>query len=112
MAIDGQVYVLLRDGRVYKFSQGQPVHFEITGLDEPIGQGVALYASPQSSALYIADAAAGRIVLLDKGGQFHRQLRPPEELPDLSGLSAMAVDESARKLYVAAGGRVWGATLP
>ncbi len=112
LAIDGAVYVLLQDGQIYKFWGGQPQPFEITGLSQPLVRPVAMVVEgdQESGALYVADAGAERIVVLDKNGGFISQFRADQDL--LNGLESLDIDEDNRVLYLSANGRLYSMPLP
>jgi hypothetical protein len=113
MAIDGHIYLLFADGTIRKFLSGEPVSFEISGLDEPLQAPVALYTAPDEEAryIYIADAGAGRIVQIDKDGRLIRQFKAAGggQFADLRGLY---VDEIGGRLYFTSGNKLYLANLP
>ncbi|HOG45652.1 MAG TPA: hypothetical protein PLB78_03315, partial [Anaerolineae bacterium] len=114
MAIDGYIYVLMADGTVLKYLSGRPVTFNISGLDEPLRNPVAIYASGDDEAhgfLYVADAGLARVVQLSKQGQFIRQFKAAEGQGQLADLSGLSVDEAKQRLYLGSGGKVYMAPL-
>jgi hypothetical protein len=112
MAIDGAVYILLADGRIYKFLSGEAQPFQLGGLPQPLARPVALVSEGDvtSGALYVADAGAQSIVALTKSGEFIHQIKAEGDA--LAGLEALAIDESSRTLYILAGGRIYASPLP
>ncbi|MDX1521350.1 MAG: hypothetical protein R3264_06965, partial [Anaerolineae bacterium] len=78
LAIDGAIYVLFDDGRISKFQGGQPVNFNVTGLDRPLSNPVSIFTAPDEDVqyLYVADAGNQRIVQFEKDGRFIRQFKP------------------------------------
>ncbi len=102
MAIDGFVYVLLADGQIVKFSGGLPEAFSVTGLDDQgLQNPVAIFASPETEYLYVADAGTERIVQLTKEGAFVRQFRPSRESAEaFRDLRDVCVDEERGELLV------------
>ena len=115
MAIDGSIYVLYQDGRIQKFTGGQPDEFQITGLDEPLKNPAAIYTSLDEEVkyLYIADAGNKRIVQLSKDGQFIRQLKPRvEDGIVFDDLQSLYVDEIGEKMYVLNGNSLYAPNLP
>lgn len=80
MAIDGYIYVLLADGSILKFLGGQQQAFSLTGLgDRELQEPTAIFTSPQTEYIYVADGGDQRVVQLDKEGSFVRQFRPARE---------------------------------
>lgn len=112
MTIDGAVYILLADGRIYKFFGGEAQPYQPTGLPQPLVRPVALVSEGDavSGALYLADAGAQSIVALDKSGQFIHQIKAAGDA--WAGLEALTIQESSRTLYVLAGGRLYALDLP
>ncbi len=100
MAIDGFVYVLLADGQIVKFSGGLPEDFSVTGLDDQgLQNPVAIFTSPETNYLYVADAGTERIVQLTKEGAFVRQFRPSSENAGaFRDLRDLCVDEERGEL--------------
>lgn len=112
MAIDGNIYVLYRDGDVLQFLQGehQPA-FAVRGLPGDVQEAVALAIDPNGSSrlLYVADRGTGRVIVLEPDGTFRAQFRADDAF---DALEALAVDEAARRLYVVSEGRLYVASLP
>lgn len=116
MAIDGAIYVLDADGTIRKFAAGRRVGFADTasaqGLDRPFKDPVALFTTPQLTALYVVDRGNRRIVELSKDGAFRRQWLAPLASTALDELSGLFVDQAGRRVYVLSGNRLYVATLP
>ena len=112
MAIDGNVYVVLSDGRLLKFKEGKPEQFEIRGLGEPLQNPthVAIDQNAQDSSVYVFDAALKRIVQFRPDGVFVRQFRADGNLFD--GLQDILVDEQNNRLYVIGEGVLYTLLLP
>jgi DNA-binding beta-propeller fold protein YncE len=65
---------------ILKFSGGLEEPFSLSGLeDQELQDPVAMFTSPDTQHIYVADAGAGRIVQFTKEGAFVRQFRPPSE---------------------------------
>ncbi|HUS69674.1 MAG TPA: hypothetical protein VM075_02715 [Anaerolineae bacterium] len=101
MAIDGYIYVLV-GSNILRFSGGVEERFSVSGLeDQDLQNPVAVYTSPETQHIYVADAGAGRIVQLTKEGAFVRQFFPPrDEEGVFQSLQGLFVDE-AQGLMVA-----------
>lgn len=115
LAIDGAVYVLYKDGRVSKFEGGQPAGFNITGLDKPLNNPVAIFTAPNESVqhIYIADTGNRRVVQLNKDGSFVRQFKPREgEGVSFANLQDIFVDEIGGKLYILDSNNLYVGNIP
>jgi hypothetical protein len=100
MAIDGNVYLALSDGRLLKFKEGKSESFEIRGLGEPLREPtiVAIDQNVPDSSVYVFDAALKRIVQFRPDGLFVRQFRADGGMFD--ALQDILVDEQNNRLYV------------
>lgn len=111
VVIDGNVYLLYADGTILKFRQGENQPFETSGAPDGIGQAVAFAVDrdSRSGTVYVADRANSRVIELKSDGTFHAQFHAAGVIDELE---ALAVDETAGRLYVLSGGRLYTASLP
>ena len=114
----GGVHVLLPDGAVRTYDAGQPAAILRPTLALPVVAPVALYAAPDSSGFYVAEAGGhdrpGRVIRVDRGTAATRQLVAPrgDGGDPLADVRDLAVDEATGTLYFVAGNAFWRATLP
>ena len=110
LAVDGNVYVLTASGTVWQFSGEAPKAFRQGKMDRPLASPAALFASPSTKYVYVADRGNGRIVAFDKEGEFRFQVKGEA----LEGVQGLHVDEGQGRLYFASGQRIFVAaiTLP
>lgn len=100
MAIDGDIWVLNKDGSVLRYRAGTFIPFELTDLDIPLKNPTAIHTAPEVDSIYIADGGNQRIVEFDKNGKFVRQFKPYAEKGDVfKNLKDFYVNEAKRKLY-------------
>ncbi len=114
MAIDGRIYVLMADGKIVKFLLGKQQPFDVSGLDQPLANPVALFVTGEDEtqgSIYIADAGLARVVQLNKRGEFVRQYKAGEGQADLAQLSGLYVDEAQQRIYLASGARLYAAPM-
>ncbi len=111
LAINGSVYVLLADGTILKFHDGESTPFTVSGVPEPAPRfiGLALDRDVAGAPLFLADAADERIVVLDAQGAFRAQLRA--EAGQFASPQALALDGTGRKLYLVAGATLYALDL-
>jgi hypothetical protein len=115
LTIDGAIYVLFKDGRISRFEGGQPAGFNITGLDKPLSNPVAIFTAPNESVqhLYIADAGNRRVVQLNKDGSFVRQFKPREgEGVSFANLQDIFVDEIGGRIYILDSNNLYVGNIP
>ncbi len=113
-AIDGAIYVLLKNGAVLKYFNRQPQPFIISGLpDGSLVQPVAITLSGEDTTqgqAFILDAASGAIVVLSKSGQFIRQYRGQSD--EFIGAEDLSLDRISNILYVVTRERLYAFALP
>jgi hypothetical protein len=115
MAIDGAIYILYQNGDIRKFLSGQPTVFQLSGLDTPFQNPVAIFTGPDELVqyLYVADAGNGRIVQLTKEGQFMRQFKPRQsDGLVFDKLRSIYVDEISQKMFILNGSSLFAPNLP
>jgi len=105
--VDGDVFVIGKEGAVKRFKGGAEAGFPLSGLDRPLkGSGLALL-SP-ADEVYIADSANKRVVVTNRDGVFRRQLVSNA----FTDLRAIAVDAGSGQIYVIVGDALLAAPLP
>ncbi|MEW5957784.1 MAG: hypothetical protein AB1801_08680 [Chloroflexota bacterium] len=115
LAIDGAVYILFRDGRIGKYLSGQPVDFNISGLDLPFNNPLAIFTAPNEEVqyIYVADAGNQRVVQLNKDGSFVRQFKPrPGEAVSFANLQDIYVDEIGARVYILDSNNLYVGNIP
>jgi len=111
MAIDGDIYVLLAEGVIMKFTAGERQPFVVEGLEEGFSNPQAIFTNPGTDHIYVVES--GRIVELTKEGRFVRQLRSSrEEEEAFQELSTVFVDEGKGRLFILSGKRLYLADIP
>lgn len=94
--IDGEIYVLFSEGRMMRFSGGQPSDFNLGGIDRPITASGDLAILPAADELFIADTGNKRIVVAGTDGSFRRQLVANA----MTDISAIGLDPTGAQLYI------------
>lgn len=114
MTIDGAIYVLYSNGHIAKFLSGEPQPFEITGLDVPLKNPVAIVSPAEDTPyLFVADAGNQRIVQLSKEGQFIAQFKPKTANGDIvfDNLQDLFVSPDSAKAYIINGTKLYAPGL-
>jgi len=113
MAIDGSIYLLLSNGSIMKFAAGQPQAFPQEGLHPPLENPVALFASPDSGSVFVAEPSQARIVEFSTDGRFLRQFRETSGQDGaLADLQAFGVDVARDRLLVGTRAGVFSTPFP
>lgn len=112
LALNYNVYVLFEDGGLARYEEGRAAPFAVSSVPAPTARFTALAVDPEleRGPVYLADGAAGRIVILREDGAFCAQLRPPGE--EFQGLQALTVSQTGDSLFVLARGRIYRVTIP
>jgi serine/threonine protein phosphatase PrpC len=118
MAIDGSIYLLLKDGTaqvLLKGSLDRTISYQDykAKIYPPTIIAGAVFTDPESPYLYISDRYVGRIIQVRKDNQpaFVRDLRGPDDA-DLKDLQAVVVRERQGVVYVITGASLYRGTLP
>ncbi len=127
MAIDGQIHVLLQDGRTLTFSRGVQTG-SLTPFVNPMLTSAAFLAqAPFATGFYIVDPTSrigenqGRVIRATSDGEATQLLTPAPEPGDLESAAAatalataedMAIDELSGVMYWVSAGEIWRASLP
>ncbi|HEV2074173.1 MAG TPA: hypothetical protein VGR29_11095 [Thermomicrobiales bacterium] len=121
MTVDGNIYVLLEDGRVLTMRRGaQVASFDLPVFDPETETPLAIVSGPMTGYLYVAvvdDQGDGRVIAVDREGGHMSQLELPagfstgesDVLPPFDDLQDIAVDEASGTLYLVNGDAVWTA---
>jgi hypothetical protein len=121
LTIDGNIYVLLSDGRVLTMVRGgQASEMDVPGIDIESEEPLAIVGGPMTGYIYIAvvdDEGHGRVIAMDREGGHVSQLALPagfstgnaDVLPPFDDLQDIGVDEETGTLYLINGDAVWTA---
>ncbi|PJA22759.1 hypothetical protein COX59_02155 [Candidatus Beckwithbacteria bacterium CG_4_10_14_0_2_um_filter_47_25] len=107
MAVDGSVWVLFSDGTIVKYTQGKKDAFQVIGLDQPFGEAVKIFTSPEVEHLYILDRANTRVVVVDKSGEYAAQY----QWSGIAGVKDLVVSETLKKIFFLTGEKVFSLDL-
>ncbi len=107
LAVDGDMFVLGKNGSIYKFAAGTAEAFTITELDPELKSANEIWTYNDINYIYILDSAEKRIIVLDKTGQLKTQITAAE----FTHPTSMIVDELKGVAYVLDGNKVYLITL-
>lgn len=96
ISIDGDVFVLATNGTISKFTKGQIQNFSTAKMDPPLSAANKIWTYNDLNYIYILDTAGKRIVILDKLGEFKKQITAPE----FANPTGMVVDEEKNTAYI------------
>jgi len=100
IAVDGSIYVLRSSGEVLELQKGKLMDFSLRDVPSPnseIAKPVKIYTDPDTTSIYILDAAQSRILEFDKDGRFVHQYAMPANFTTLTDFT---VSVKAKKIWV------------
>lgn len=104
VAIDGNVYVALKNGKVLKFSGGHQVKFSLR-LPFALPHLSQIYTAPSLHWLFLVDGRSGRILEVGKRGRYIRTLILPPSLAQ--HLGQITISSAGDKIYFASGHSIY-----
>jgi hypothetical protein len=107
MTIDGDVWVGLKTGEVYRYRRGAKETFTMSGLNQPIQELAVIYTDENSEHVYLLDRSQKRVVVLNKTGEYVKQYT----WSGMAGVSDMVVVESEGKIYLLSGSEIYAINL-
>jgi hypothetical protein len=112
LRIDGEVWLLMRNGQVLRYREGAQLPFS---LDQSVGmmrEPVDLFVGDGTNPyLYVADGGSGRIWVFDKEGVYQKQLAAPEG-DALRGLSGLFIEDVTDSLFLLTSSALFKHPLP
>ena len=106
MAVDGDIYVLTKNGSLLRYRSGAKDSFKIKGLEVALNGPLQVYTSVDLQSLYVLDKGNNRIVVLDKEGNLKTQYLFTQEQVNL-GLRSISVSRDEKYLLVLAGTKMY-----
>jgi hypothetical protein len=107
LAVDGDIFVIGKDGAVKRFKGGIDAGFPLSGLDRSV-KGSGLSLNSPADEVYIADSANKRVVVTNRDGVFRRQLVSNA----FTDLRSIAADSASGQIFVVVGDALLAAPLP
>lgn len=103
LTIDGDIFVVKASGEIIKMAGGEKQNFAINHLFPPLENAEKIWTYNNINYLYILDKENKRLVLIDKEGEFSKQITAKEfESP-----TGMAVEEDKNISYIVSSGNLY-----
>ena len=96
VTIDGDIYILLPNGTVKKFTDGSSQEFAITNIDPPLVSGTRIFTYTDLTYLYVLDTAEKRLLILEKNGKLVKQITSTS----FTQPTDMIIDEASKTAYI------------
>ena len=98
MAIDGDIYLLLGDGRITTLSAGEVTSTRPLDVWPQAAIPLSIFTSETTQSLYVVEVYDKRIIRVDKAtGAVQAQLKAPSDSDAFDALRNVYVDEGASK---------------
>lgn len=107
MAIDGFVWLGTSDGKLLHFAQGKEDPFTMLGIEPPLGDTIIIYTTDELTNLYLLDAPAKRVVVLQKDGRYTAQYVWSGDITP----ETLLVSEEYKKIFLVAQGKLFAIDL-
>lgn len=107
MAIDGDVWLGTKTGEIHRFTSGHEADFTINGLKENFSSPISLFTQDGLDNLYVLEPAKNRLVVLNKNGNFVKEVRSTT----LGTASSVAADEKLKTIYILSGSLIFETNL-
>ena len=102
VAIDGAIWMGFGSGEVHKYSLGNRIAFEISGVNPDLSFLNAIYTNEELSNIYILDRQNGRVVVIDKEGKYKAQYIHD----NIRQATDLAVSEKNKKIILLTGDKL------
>lgn len=112
LRIDGDVWLLMRNGQVLRYRDRAQLPFSLDVSVGLVRDAVDLFVGDGTNPyLYIVDGGNGRIWVFDKEGGYQKQLAAPEGDP-LRGLSGIFIEDVTDSLFLLTSSALYKHPLP
>lgn len=111
IAIDGLIYVALKDGTILAMQGGKMATTFSPKTAPGSGPPTQLFTTPDTHDIYELRADEGSIMRISKEGQTIYTLKAPGD-SDITSLNNVAVDEGRNVIYITSNRKVYQASLP
>lgn len=107
MAVDGFIWLVDSTGKIFKLERGEPVEFDISGLEEEFEGSARLFADADTQYLYVLEPDKKRLVVLSTNGDFIKQITHPS----LASATHLVVNEQLGLGFAVSGSIVFAVPI-
>ncbi len=106
IAISVSIYILTKDNEIVRYTSGiKETNFKIKGLDTKLNGALELKTNWDWENIYVVDSGNQRVVVLDKNGNFVKEVKGQDG--EWADLRSVAVTDTEDKIFVLDGTRVF-----
>jgi len=99
MTIDGSIWIVTSSGKIIKYTNGNPNQILLGGIVKQIENPTAIYTNENLKYAYVLDSSEGRVIVLEKNGQFKIQYVAEE----IKNAKDLVISEDEKKLILLTG---------
>jgi hypothetical protein len=99
MSIDTDIWLTTKNGEIKKFTTGRQQDFSVVGMSEPFSTSIILFTDDTVQNLYVLESAKQRLVILNKNGEFLREVKSSS----LATATSLFVNEELKKVFIVNG---------
>lgn len=103
MAVDGDIWLSTKQGKIFKLSSGNGEELAINGLVDALSGLTYLFTKPDYDNIYLLEPISSRLIVIDKEGNFVKEVKSVS----LASASNLIVDEDRSKVLVISGSLVF-----
>ena len=102
LTIDGNIYVLKKNGTIIKLLKGKLQNFSLENVEPAIEQATKFVMLPDQNFIYILESTKNRLVVFNKNGQLIKQYQSDQ----WKDLKDVVVDEKNKTIYLLNGNSI------
>jgi hypothetical protein len=100
--IDGNMWMLTENNDILRFSGGSPIDFSLKNMDKDLN-AVDIFTTQDSSYLYLLDKGNGRVLVVDKDGNYKAQYISD----NIKTATKIVVSETDKKMILLEGDKLY-----
>jgi hypothetical protein len=112
ITIDRDIYILLSDGRILDYYQGEMKNSFAPTTVPPLAGANAIATTEEGRWLYLVDPKEGRIVRVGRDGNLAGVYKPADGVQGFAGARDIAVDKATGTIYLLTDAGVVSVRLP
>lgn len=107
LAIDSNIYTMKANGEIIQYLGGKKQDYIVSGLIGTVASATSVFTNEDTTGLYELEGNASRVIRYDSDGKFLNQY----VANSFKNATGLYVDDTAKTLYVVAGGKIYKSVL-
>ena len=101
--VNGDLYLAFKNGEIMKFEKGEPLDFQIQGLENAFEESLILAGQEEIDKVAILEKKNKRLVIISADGQVFSEIKSNE----LAAVSDIALSKDGQSIYAISGSVVY-----